>query len=79
MVKKRVRKSCPWARLTSPLASFRPRPVRVITPMMMPAAAVAITTPRAARAPCSSAAMMSRRLIRVEGWIMAATTARTMP
>ena len=44
MVNTRVRKSCPWARLTSPAPILSPSPVRVTTPIIIPAIPQAIAT-----------------------------------
>ena len=45
MVKNMAGSNCPPARSSSAVASFRPTPVLVTTPMMIPAVAQAISTP----------------------------------
>jgi len=59
IVKKSVGMSIPPARSTRIDPSLRPRPVRVTMPIMIPAQAVAASTPRAARAPASNARTIS--------------------
>jgi len=59
IVKNSVGISFPPAISTNTDPSLRPRPVRVTTPMMIPAHAVAASTPRAARAPASKARTIS--------------------
>jgi hypothetical protein len=66
MVKNRVKRRFPPANSTSPFASFSPKPVRVTTPIMIPAEAQARATPTAFLAPSSKASAISLRLMRVD-------------
>ena len=79
IVKNRVKKRFPPAMSTRPLAIFRPIPVRVTTPTMIPAVAQAMATPSAPRAPAWRAVMMSQGLIRVAFVIIPATIERPRP
>ncbi len=66
IVKNIVGSRRPPDRSSSPEASFRPTPVFVTTPMMIPAAAQATSTPRTFFAPFSRPRTISIGFIRVD-------------
>ena len=65
MVKNMAGNNCPPARSNSAVASFRPTPVLVTTPMMMPAVAQAISTPSTPLEPLIRPLTKSLGVIRV--------------
>ena len=79
IVQKRRRIICPPDNPTKKEANFNPTPVLVTTPIIMPAAAQAISTPKAPLAPFINPLTISLNVIRVVSRSMAVKIEITIP